>query len=103
MGLVGFLASFAVVTGLLIHHRAEIFSCQNRQSQHSPMSPGVNSVGVNRIEISLIEVDEEDHIISEASNSVGSGHRDYKGKKVVYKCVECLVHKSSPRIRNMRL
>ena len=58
--------------------------------------PGINSIGVNWVEISLIKIDEENHIISEASHSVSRGHCDDESEEIVYECVECLVHESSP-------
>ncbi len=39
-----------------------------------------------------------DDNLPEASDSVGSGHRDYKRKEVIDKGVERLIHEGSPEI-----
>ena len=102
VSLVGLFGSFAVLAGLLIHHRAETFLIITSQLDRTTFSPGVHSVGVHGVEISLVEVDEENHIVPEASHSVCCGHGDDEGKQIVDKCIECLVHESLPRKRQMK-
>ena len=44
----------------------------------------------------LIEIDQEDNVIPEASHSMCGGHCDDERKEVVDEGVECLVHESTP-------
>lgn len=39
---------------------------------------------------SLVKVNEKNHIVSEAGQSVGRRHGDDEGKDVIYESVECL-------------
>ena len=47
--------------------------------------PGVNSVGVNRIKIPLIEINQEHNVISEAGDSVSGRHCDDKCEEIICK------------------
>lgn len=46
---------------------------------------------------SLVQVNEKDRIVSEASNSMSGWHRNDKRKNIVDESVECFVHKCFPR------
>ena len=48
------------------------------------------------VDVSLIQKDEKDNIISEASNSIHSWHLDDKSKNVINKGIQSLVSHHSP-------
>lgn len=57
----------------------------------------VDPVGIDPIDPALVKVDEEHHIISEASYPVHHGHLDDEGKQVVNEGIESLVGEHPPR------
>ena len=44
----------------------------------------------NADEPTLVEIDEEDHVVAEAGNAVGERHLDNEGEHVINESVECL-------------
>ena len=83
VSLVGLFASFTELAGLLIHHRAEKSFINHLIKDNIPSLPGVHSVGVHGVEISLVEIYEEHNIVPEAGDTVGSGHCDDEGKEII--------------------
>lgn len=63
----------------------------------------VDSVGIHPIDPTLIKVNEEDNIVSEASYPVHHGHLDDKGKQVIDEGVEGFVGEHPPREVSHRL
>lgn len=56
----------------------------------------VDPVGIDPIDPALVKVDEEHHVISEASYPVHHGHLDDKGKQVINEGIESLVGEHPP-------
>lgn len=52
---------------------------------------------IHLVDVTLVEEDEEDHIIPEATNAVHGWHLDHKGEYVVNEGVESLVCHHPPR------
>eukprot|EP00307_Rebecca_sp_RCC1486_P014385 CAMPEP_0119424216 /NCGR_PEP_ID=MMETSP1335-20130426/32027_1 /TAXON_ID=259385 /ORGANISM="Chrysoculter rhomboideus, Strain RCC1486" /LENGTH=140 /DNA_ID=CAMNT_0007449731 /DNA_START=70 /DNA_END=487 /DNA_ORIENTATION=+ len=56
----------------------------------------VGARAVDGITPALVQQDEEDHVISQARDAVGRGHRHEHRKGVVHECVERLVEEHAP-------
>lgn len=50
----------------------------------------------------MIQIDEEDKIITETSHTMRSGHCDNEGEYIINKSVKGLIHECSPRKRRYR-
>lgn len=56
----------------------------------------VHSLQINSINISLVNIDQENYVIPEATETIHSGHFDHKCKNVVDECIQELVGEHSP-------
>ena len=56
----------------------------------------VRALLVDRVEVELVEEDEEDEVVTKARNAVGGGHGDEEGEDVVDERVEELVAHDAP-------
>ena len=63
----------------------------------------IGALLVDAVDVALVQVDEEDDIVTQAREPVRHGHLDDEREEVVHEGIERLVHKCLPRHMSCRL